>query len=331
MVRSGGGGSSSGILFLTLSLMRKSPVVGRFVNPSLWAALLLLTGSVGASAAPRQDSAHYRAKMEGIVANLKETKYQSKTVVDHGQGVFKGNCSALIGYVMRENFPEAYLSVRGRRAPWRVRPLAVTFYETFVALKEDRANRPAWEAVTRMMEVKPGDIIAWRKLTITEGLNTGHICMIAGEPVMEGDGRVRVRIIDSTSGRHANDTREKGSNGVGAGEMWFAVNEAGAPVGYWLHEKSKRSKTNKIAIGRIVPVQESGSFYPKPLRVKGKARDGDFIGLAEAEAAALAKTRLLKARVISRDGKSASVTREITDGRVNFILKKGKVFRTIRG
>lgn len=276
----------------------------------------------------------YAKKVETIVANLRETKYQSKTVVDHDKGLFKGNCSGFIGYVLRENFPEAYLSVRGNRAPWRARPLAVTYYETFVSVGENDLSKPSWQRVRRMMDVKPGDIIAWRKLTLAEGLNTGHICMIAGKPVMDPDGRVRVRIIDSTSGHHAKDTRKPGTNGVGAGEMWFAVNAAGEPEGYWLHEKSKRSKTNKIAVGRMIPVTRKGAFYPLATgaqRPVASLLDQDFLDLTEAAATDLAVKRHLKFRVIEKDGLMQAISREINSKRVNVVLRKGKVVRTIRG
>jgi hypothetical protein len=299
----------------------------------LFAAFLLIQSPLTA-AGPVDHSHLYGKEIEVILKNLKETKYQSKTVVDHAQGTFRGNCSGLIGYVLREKFPEAYLSVRGNRAPWRARPLAVTYYETFVSVGEKGHSKPSWKRVRKMMDAKPGDIIAWRKLSLTEGLHTGHICVIAGKPALEADGRVRVRIIDSTSGRHFNDTRKPGTNGVGAGEMWFAVNAAGEPDGFWLHEKSKRSKTNKIAIGRIVPVKLSTAVQPQPKKgkpIKGALPDTGYLGLSEKAASELATERKVKFRVIEKDGVAQSVSREITEKRVNFIIRKGKVFRTIRG
>lgn len=301
-----------------------------------WFAVLMQISFTGlALAEESRDLSHvYAQQAEQIVGNLRETKYQSKTVVDHEKGIFKGNCSGFVGHVLREHFPEAYLSVRGNRAPWKARPLAVTYYETFVSVGEEGHSKPAWHRVRKMMDVKPGDIIAWRKLTLSEGLNTGHICVIAGKPVMEADGRVRVRVIDSTSGRHAKDTRKEGTNGVGAGEMWFAVNELGEPEGFWIHENAKRSKTNKIAIGRIMPVVERASFYPRATGVQCPVEslaDQDFLNLPEAEAQTLADQRNLQFRVIEREGQIQAVTREITNKRINVIVKSGKVVRTIRG
>jgi hypothetical protein len=303
-----------------------------FGGLSMFAVLLqILLTARSPGEEPLDFSGLYAKRMETILGNLTETKYQAKTVVDHQKGIFKGNCSGLIGYVLRENFPEAYLSIRGSRAPWRARPLAVTYYETFVSVGEKGHSKPAWQRIRKMMDVKPGDIIAWRKLSLTEGLATGHICVIASKPILEADGRVRVRLIDSTSGRHFKDTRKPGTNGVGAGEMWFAVNEKGEPEGFWLHENSKRSKTNKIAIGRMMPVKETAAIYPKGATPKSERSDTGFLGLGEAEAVELAKARKIKFRVIERDGKIVPVTREINNRRVNFIIRRGKIFRTIRG
>ncbi|MFT6863359.1 MAG: hypothetical protein ACJAVK_001920 [Akkermansiaceae bacterium] len=297
-------------------------------------ATFLWVQSFVSAATPVDLSGLNHQEMEGLLRDLKVTRYQSKTVVDHATGTFKGNCSGLIGYVLRRRFPEAYLSVRGMWAPWRARPLAVTYYETFVSVGKEGHSKPAWKRVRKMVEVKPGDIIAWRKLSITQGLNTGHICMIAGKPVVEKDGRVRVRVIDSTSGRHFNDTRKPGTNGVGAGEMWFSINAAGEPDGYWMHEKSKRSKTHKIAIGRIVPVFFSAALQPQPKKdgqVVTGAFDADYLGQTEAGAAEIAMKRKVKFRVIERDGVSLPVTHEITEKRVNFVIKRGKILRTLRG
>lgn len=297
----------------------------------LFQALLLLAGP---AKEPGDRSHLFAAQVEEVLAGLKDTKYQSKTVVDPKNGVFRCNCSGLISHILRNHFPESYLTVRGTKAPWKVRPLAVTFYETFMAAGENSATKPGWRKVPKMMEVKPGDIIAWRKLSLIQGLNTGHVCMIAGFPTLEEDGRVRVRIVDSTSGRHFNDTRPKGVKGVGAGEMWFAINDAGEPIGYWMNEKSKRSKTNKIAVGRLVPIKVSGALHPQETIVAalvGDSEDLDFVGLSADEAVRLADKRNIEHRIIVENGSRKAISKILDDERVNFVVKDGKVLRTIRG
>ena len=64
---------------------------------------------------------------------------------------------------------------------------------------------------------------------------------------------------------------------------------------------------------------------------KPKAKDSDFIGLKEKDAAALAKKRKLKSRVVSIDGESQLVTADYRGDRVNFSLEKGIVVKVDRG
>ncbi|MGJ8694849.1 MAG: hypothetical protein ACSHYF_00895 [Verrucomicrobiaceae bacterium] len=292
--------------------------------------LLILQGVSGKTVADR--SHVFAEKMNEILVDLKDTHYQSKTVVDPEKGVFRCNCSGLISHLLRHHFPESYLTVRGSKAPWKVRPLAVTFYETFMVAEDGR--KPGWQKVNRIMDAKPGDIVAWRKLTIKEGYNTGHVVMVASQPVLDADGRVKVRIVDSSSGRRANDTRPKGVSGVGSGDMWFSIDEEGRPIAYWLNEKSNRSKSNKIAIGRIVPITVKDALFPKPVPAKAPKEvlaDRDFIGMTGEDAERLAENRGLIPRVIVKEGERLAVSKTLNDERVNMVVKSGKVIRTIRG
>lgn len=294
---------------------------------------LSLLLSAGLAKEPADNSHLFAKEIEKVFTNLKDTNYQSKTVVDHANGVFQCNCSGLISHILRHHFPESYLTVRGDNAPWKIRPLAVTFYETFMAAGRKEGAKPGWEKVPKLMDVKPGDIIAWRKLILKQGLNTGHVCMIAGYPTLEADGRVKVRIVDSTSGRHANDSRPDGVTGVGSGDMWFAINEEGEPVGYWFNEDSKRSRTYKIAVGRLVPIKASTAIHPKAVPVTAPTPSPDlaFIGLTPEEGAKLASQRKLEARLIVNNGTKLPVSKTLNDQRVNFVTQDGKVIRTIRG
>ncbi len=67
--------------------------------------------------------------------------------------------------------------------------------------------------------------------------------------------------------------------------------------------------------------------------VKGGAPEGDeaFLGLGEAEGAALAKERKLVSRVVSVDGKPRPATRDYRPDRVSFEIEGGRIVRTTRG
>jgi hypothetical protein len=262
------------------------------------------------------------ARLEGILVSKKESLYQHETDIDESAGRINCDCSGLIGHVLRHDFPEAYLAVRGNLAPWKTRPLAVTFYQTFqrAGLRGDGL----WRKIPRLMDARPGDLMAWRKPEIIRGKSTGYIVMVAGIPVVDTDGRIHVRVVDSTTKPHANDNRLDGQTGIGAGEMWFEVEKGGLPIAYTSRKNSERVDTRPILIGRLE--------YNEAIIATSNPIDQDLIGLNEAAAAALARERGFKWRLIMRNGKPIKVSRtQPVQGRLNAVIVKGKVVRLRRG
>ena len=114
-----------------------------------------------------------------------------------------------------------------------------------------------WQRIVRLMDAKPGDLIAWRKDPLPTKGNTGHIVMVMGKPVTEKDGAVHIQILDASKRGHAHDTRKKGASGVGLGSMWFRVDEAGAPIAYHWSNPKRKPSVRPIAIGRPMKVVPS--------------------------------------------------------------------------
>lgn len=276
-------------------------------------------------------------RVEAMLQSMEETLYQAKTEIDEESGSFRCDCSGLIGYVLRHYFPEAYLSLKGKEAPWRTRPYSVTYYETFVSSQETGSGTGGWRRIRRMMDAKPGDVLAWRKNSIKRGVSTGHTCMIAGMPVLEEDGRVRVRIIDSTNSRalHANDSRAPGTSGVGAGEMWFTVNAAGEPTGFFVNQHRTEPASSKVAIGRLIGAPSG----VRDLRKDGTEsqiysdapEDAGFVGLGKEDAIAKAESSRQLWRVVREDEVYHPVSMSIRNDRLNFVILDGKVVRIRRG
>jgi len=300
------------------------------VNPSIFMAVVYLSFGFEGSGAEAEEigdpGSQFAAHIEELLANMTETKYQGLTEIDEETGSLKCDCSGLIGHMLRHHFPEAYVSLDGEEAPWRKRPVAVTFYETFVVAEDDANLEGPWERVREMMDVRPGDILAWRKVTVEQGDSSGHVLMIAGFPEEERDDRIRVRVIDSTRGVHANDTRAEGILGVGAGDMWFTVDRDGEPNGFYVNEKSRLNTVSKVAIGRIV---EAGVADISENQLDSE--DLDYIRMKESAAMDLAKERGLESRVIVNDGEIFPVKMGLTNERVNFVIKRGRVVRVVRG
>ncbi|TWU30695.1 hypothetical protein [Novipirellula artificiosorum] len=260
--------------------------------------------------------AQFAVRMEGLLARLKSTSYQHTTEIDEGKGVVNCDCSGIVGFVLRQEFPEAYLSLQGKEASWRKRPLSVTFYETFVAACEDGTG--TWKSVDKLMDVLPGDILAWRKKNLDADSTTGHTLMIAGKPELVGVGRVRIRVIDSTRSLHDDDTRPAGTNGMGAGYMTFLVDDSGKCSGNLVDE---RPVIAMIAVGRLVQATAATS-HPEDL---------EFVGLTKANAIALATKNRRTSRVIREDGKPEPLKLSSQNGRLNFVVANGKVVGVFRG
>lgn len=194
-----------------------------------------------------QDSGtRFAEALEDLLAATKETQYQHTTDIDEANGIVKCDCSGLLVYMLREHFPQAHLALHGKEAAWRKRPLAVTFYETFQAAPEESGRKP-WIQVKRLVEVLPGDIIAWRKKDIARGKSTGHVLMVASYPEMLRNGQVRIRTIESTS--------VLTTKGFQASVKTFTTDRAGYPTGFLVNEKQRKAD---IAVGRL---NDLGAVY----------------------------------------------------------------------
>lgn len=251
------------------------------------------------------------------LSEMEATNYQAKTEIDIKAKTLKCDCSGLICFALRNYFPEAYLALDGKESPWRTRPLSVTYYETFVSAGQNPGTKP-WKRIRKIANLKPGDLMAWRKTEIKKGVSTGHTMMVAQHPVKEPDGRYRIRVIDSTNVPHANDTRNEGQLGVGSGDMWFTVDQNDEPTGFYVHEKSKLNDRRPLAMGRLAAIQSNSI-------------SSEFINLPKDDAIDRAKEKKLSYRIIEEDGKVNPVKLRIDRTRINFILKDSIVIRVVKG
>ncbi len=259
---------------------------------------------------------------EDMVKNIKVTSYQHSTDIDEGGGRFNCDCSGFIGYALRKTFPETYLATTGDLAPWKSRPLAATFFETFERVGE--AGDGLWKMIPRLTDAQPGDILSWRKPVLEEGKTTGHVLLIASHPIIEADGRYRVRVFDSTSVLHEEDSRPQGTSGVGVGDMWFEVNETGMVKAFFVRKESKRVSSNPVLIGRILSGEDA--------EIITNSKDGALIGKSESVAEKAAIQNGFKWRVILRDNNAIPISlSRYNEKRLNAVVRNGKVIRIRRG
>lgn len=188
-----------------------------------------------------------------ILNGIQATIYQHNTEIDEKKGVYRCDCSGFVGYVLGRSVGKD--DGKSPLSDGRKRPVAMEYEKFFAAApaKADRTGR--WQRVVRLVDARPGDVIAWRHEKPKPG-NTGHVVIVDQAPVVEKDGLVRVVTIDSTTRPQVDDTRAAGTSGVGRGTMWFKVDDAGRPASYVRGSRSAKPKVEAISIGRALPTPE---------------------------------------------------------------------------
>ena len=183
---------------------------------------------------------------------VKTTLYQHKTDVDEKAGRFFYDCSGFLSYAINRVAPEAYSEIPVSRSREK-RPLASDFYHLFARLKSMPSKR--WMPVSYVIDLKPGDIIAWLRPENHNSTNTGHVMLVLKTPILNPalPNELLIQVIDSSHSGHSQDSRAKGKSGLGSGTIGILVNSEGAPVKYrWRGGISKRIEATSIAFGRIV-------------------------------------------------------------------------------
>jgi hypothetical protein len=188
------------------------------------------------------------AEARRIMTTMRSSRYSHTTKVDEKAGSYAVDCSGLVAIILKTVAPEHLAAIP---KDGRARPRAVEFHDAFVKAGEAQ-NVRGWQRVPKLMDARPGDLIAWRKKEIEPGESTGHIMVVAEPPVQERRDRVRVAIIDSTSTQHGDDTREGTDHSIGQGTVWFEVDEQGQPTGYRWRSRSGSLHRPPIAIGRAI-------------------------------------------------------------------------------
>ena len=120
-------------------------------------------------------------KAREILHDCKQTTYDHKTEIDESTGTYNCDCSALVGFILKEVSPDHYKSLL---VSAHHRALAVNFYNTFVGDPTTRPSTGRWQPVPRAMDAEPGDVLAWRKVEMKPGDTTGHVDVINSLPVL---------------------------------------------------------------------------------------------------------------------------------------------------
>jgi hypothetical protein len=223
--------------------------------------VVVVCGGVQARDVPKSDrpanesskSVHEEALR--ILNGIKLTEYRHKTDIDETKGAYYCDCSGFVGYVL--NRTVAKDDPKGPFGNGKKRPLAMDYEKGFAAAPSKADGNGRWQKVVRVIDARPGDVIAWRHEKPKPG-NTGHVVIVDQAPVVEKDGLVRVEIIDSTT-LPSSDLAGKGKSGIGRRTMWFTVDEKGQPVGSIRGKRTAKPKIEAISIGRALPAGSKGA------------------------------------------------------------------------
>lgn len=174
---------------------------------------------------------------------MNSSNYTHATSVNEINGSYRYDCSGFAGYALARADPCAFSALM------HTRPDAADFYYDFIQFKPV-PGKAGWMRVPTPAELRPGDLIAWLTPESSDADSTGHIMIVAGNPV-ENPGRsgeMLVQVIDSTLSAHADDTRGPGQTGLGKGTIGIMTQPQGY---YWRGGESRVLQETEMVFARI--------------------------------------------------------------------------------
>ncbi len=166
--------------------------------------------------------------------------YSHTTRIVPRRGIFHWDCSAMMQWLLQRVAPRVVPATGHRMVARDVASLI--------------EHQRGFSSIARFVDAQPGDVFAWRRPAGFPSTNTGHCGVILSRPALvRGYPQLAaVRIADSTSFGHQNDTRAAGVSGVGEGTIVFALDENGAGRAYgWAGTLSGGYVVTPILLGRL--------------------------------------------------------------------------------
>jgi hypothetical protein len=179
---------------------------------------------------------------------MRVTRYQHTTRVEEAKGKFFYDCSGLVDYALSQVLPA---DAEALPTSTSVRPLAGDIEHYLHGGLAGSIG--GWQAIARVDELGPGDVVAWLATEDSKTGDTGHVMVVLAAPTRNPVRRDEwlVRVADSTLSPHALDSRHAGDTGLGTGTIGLHVDGLGAPTAfYWQGGVSKQAKPTDISLGR---------------------------------------------------------------------------------
>lgn len=175
------------------------------------------------------------------------------THFDVSRGVYVVDCSSYVDHVLRTVCPSAYNNLT--LSTGTDNPTTRDYYQFFSKLSPNAHQY--WSKVNDVKSLEPGDILVFR----TEQLkkirhhrhriltSVGHVMIVMSKPIFDADAFL-VRVADSASAGHGDDTRSPHVSGIGIGTLMLKANPKGEPYAYAWNFGSYWKKDVKFAMAR---------------------------------------------------------------------------------
>ncbi len=179
---------------------------------------------------------------------MHSTHYQHTTKVDEATGKYDYDCSGMLDYALGRVVAPAANALPTSTSS---RPLAGDV-ERYLH-RGLTGPIAGWQALNRVDQLGPGDVLAWTATEDSTTGDTGHVMVVLAAPTQNAKrtSELLVKVVDSTLNPHAFDSRHQGESGLGTGTIGLVVDRNDAATAfYWRGGETKQSKSTEIALGR---------------------------------------------------------------------------------
>lgn len=167
--------------------------------------------------------------VHNTISSLRYTAYKlGGTHFDSSNGIYIVDCSDYVDHLLQVANPAAYLSLVNSSGSEK--PTSEHYYHFFTGLTYK--PRHYWNKVENVNQLQPGDILVFRNKKNSHTGVSGHVMVVMNKPTRTQNAFL-VRVTDSASSGHSQDTRLPHTSGIGIGTMQIKVNpDTGQPSAY---------------------------------------------------------------------------------------------------
>lgn len=187
------------------------------------------------------------------VSKLRYSHYKyGGSYFNPAHGVYEVDCSGYVNNLLVQAAPDAYHNVLHFTRTYK--PTSEDYYHFFKDLPKGRP-RNDWYQVPKVSQLNSGDILVFRySHHFWKHSNGGHVMVVVHSPVPLHwyDNSYLVRVADSASAGHSNDTRPPHTSGIGIGTLIIKVNRFSGRTCAFAWKVGSRWKHVELAMARPI-------------------------------------------------------------------------------